>query len=240
MLTHLRTLRAQLTRYWKAVALIALGALAGGTVLAVASVPDSNGMIHLCYTIEQPVNGGPAVPDIRGSNVTLIDPSAGQSCTSNQQALTIDQTGAQGIQGIQGASGTTGAQGPAGISLALPVKPTPIGQVTLKPPVKGKVGDSPANVTFEPVSVTISGRAPHASITIVKLLDTSSPTLLKALAKGSAFASGRIVMNATNGKQLAQYSLTDPVIENSEIDGVNNVNTQTLTLYFKSIAVQGA
>ena len=33
MLTHLRTIRARLTRSWKAVALVAVGALAGGTVL---------------------------------------------------------------------------------------------------------------------------------------------------------------------------------------------------------------
>ena len=135
MLTHLRTLRARITRSWKAVALVAVGALAGGTVLAVASVPDSNGVIHLCYTTEHLRAGGSA-PNPTNPNVTLIDPSVGQACTSTQQALTINQTGIQGIQGIQGASGTTGSQGPVGspgalgaqgatgIALALPVTPT--------------------------------------------------------------------------------------------------------------------
>jgi hypothetical protein len=267
MLTHLRTLRAWLTRSWKAVALVAVGALAGGTVLAVASVPDSNGVVHVCYL----VSGTPPEPTSGVANMIVIDPSAGQSCNDREQALTLDQTGIQGTQGatgpqgpvgspgalgtqgLAGAPGATGPQGPVGSpgalgtqglagapALALPVTPTSIGQVTLKPGFKGKLGAKPANITFEPVSVTLSGRAPHASITIVKLLDTSSPTLLKALATGSEFASGTIVMNATNGKKLVGYGLTDPVIENSEIAGANNVKTQSLTLHFKSIVVHEA
>jgi hypothetical protein len=240
MLTHLRTLRTRVARSWKAVALVAVGALAGGTVLALASVPDSNGVVHVCYL----VSGTPPEPTSGVANMIVIDPSAGQSCNDREQALTLDQTGIQGAQGAtgpQGPVGSPGAHGTQGLAgapaLALPVTPTSIGQVTLKPAFAGKLGAKPANITFEPVSVTLSGRAPHASITIVKLLDTSSPTLLKALATGSEFASGIIVLNATNGKKLVNYRLTNPVIENSEIAGANNVKTQSLTLHFKSIVV---
>jgi len=249
MLADLRTIRARITRSWKAVALVALGALAGGTVLAVASVPDSSGVVHVCYLVTSPTNGEPPVPISGAANMIVIDPSAGQSCNDREQALTLDQAGIQGAQGATGPTGpqgpvgspgALGAQGATGTALALPVTPSPIGQVTLEPNLKGKVGAKPANITFEPVSVTLSGKAPYASIAIVKLLDTSSPALLKALAKGSQFATGTIVMNATNGKQLVRYSLTDPVIESSEIDGANNVKTQSLTLHFKTIQVQGA
>jgi type VI protein secretion system component Hcp len=246
MLTHLRTLRARLTRSWKAVALVAVGALAGGTVLAVASVPDSNGMIHLCYTTEHLRAGGSA-PNPTNPNVTLIDPSVGQACTSTQQALDINQTGPQGIQGTTGApgvAGTPGIQGAAGIQgvpgVVLPVKSSSIGQVTLKQAVQGKVGNAPVEISFTPISVTLGDKRTKGSLTIVKQLDTTSSSLLQAMSDDRVFKTGTIVVDGTNGKSLTQYELTNAVITNSKIDGTENDKTQSLTLKYETILVKGA
>jgi type VI protein secretion system component Hcp len=246
MLTHLRTLRARLTRSWKAVALVAVGALAGGTVLAVASVPDSNGVIHLCYTTEHLRAGGSA-PNPTNPNVTLIDPSVGQACTSTQQALDINQTGPQGIQGATGApgvAGTPGIQGAAGIQgvpgLVLPVKSSSIGQVTLKQAVQGKVGNAPVEISFTPISVTLSDTRTKGSLTIVKQLDTTTSSLLQAMSDDRVFKTGKIVVDGTNGKSLTQYELTNAVITSSKIDGTENDKTQSLTLKYETIQVQGA
>jgi type VI protein secretion system component Hcp len=262
MLTHLRTLRARLTRSWKAVALVAVGALAGGTVLAVASVPDSSGMIHLCYAVEKsPVTGGPPAPYITGvSNVYVIDPSApaNQSCGEitkpasdvTWQSLTIDQTGAQGIQGIQGTQGATGAPGAPGVAgtpgiqgvpgVVLPVKSSSIGQVTLKQAVQGKVGNAPVEISFTPISVTLGDKRTKGSLTIVKQLDTTSSSLLLAMSDDRVFKTGKIVVDGTNGKSLTQYELTNAVITNSKIDGTENDKTQSLTLKYETILVKGA
>jgi hypothetical protein len=44
--------------------LLAVGAARGGAALAVASVPDSNGVIHACYAVQtiNGVAGSTAVP----------------------------------------------------------------------------------------------------------------------------------------------------------------------------------
>jgi len=249
MLTHLRTLRARLTRSWKAVALVAVGALAGGTVLAVASVPDSNGTIHLCYTTEHLRAGGSA-PNPTNPNVTLIDPSVGQACTSTQQALDINQTGIQGTQGATGPpgapgiAGTPGIQGASGIQgvpgLLLPVKSSPIGQVTLKQAVQGKVGNVPVQISFTPISVTLGDKRTKGSLTIVKQLDTTTSSLLQAMSDDREFKTGKIVVDGTNGKSLTQYELTNAVITSSKIDGTENDKTQSLTVKYQTIQVQGA
>jgi type VI protein secretion system component Hcp len=268
MLTHLRTLRARLTRSWKAIALVAVGALAGGTVLAVASVPDSNGVIHLCYAVEKsPVTGGPPAPYITGvSNIYVIDPSApaDQSCGEitkpasdvTWQSLTIDQTGAQGIQGIQGTQGATGAPGAPGLAgtpgiqgasgiqgvpgLLLPVKSSSIGQVTLEQAAQGKVGNAPVEISFTPISVTLDDKRTKGSLTIVKQLDTTSSSLLQAMSDDREFKTGKIVVDGTNGKSLTQYELTNAVITSSKIDGTENDKTQSLTLKYETIQVKGA
>jgi type VI protein secretion system component Hcp len=257
MLTHLRTLRARLTRSWKAVALVAVGALAGSTVLAVASVPDSNGMIHLCYVVTAPTNGEAPVPITTAPNVTLLDPSAGQSCsdiktpsTYKEQALTINQTGIQGTQGATGApgapglAGTPGIQGASGIQgvpgLLLPVKSSSIGQVTLEQAAQGKVGNAPVEISFTPISVTLGDKRRKGSLTIVKQLDTTSSSLLQAMSDDREFKTGKIVVDGTNGKSLTQYELTNAVITSSKIDGTENDKTQSLTLKYETIVVKGA
>src|ERR1700722_2099764 len=134
----------RISRIPKAAALVAVGLLAGGAGFAVASVPDGSGTFHACVlmqttggesgTVTEPVIDG-VDDDLDGSgigNLTLIDPSAGQTCDDVaaengvgstpyiQEAISWNQTGptgpqgATGAQGIQGPTGPTGSTGPTG------------------------------------------------------------------------------------------------------------------------------
>jgi type VI protein secretion system component Hcp len=117
--SHLVGLRARLTRRAKAVLLIAVGALAGGAAFAVASVPDSNGQIHFCFGYTEMESA--AVPNYGAPNMTLIDPSLGQTCAqvaetegTAEQEVTFNQAGVQGPTGLAGAAGPVGPAGAAG------------------------------------------------------------------------------------------------------------------------------
>jgi hypothetical protein len=98
-------------------ALVAAGAGAG---VAVAAVPDSNGVIHACVNVSREDNGTLVPQTNEGANLSVIDPSAGQSCnasdapTSPQTTLTWNVTGPQGPAGTPGAAGATGPTGATG------------------------------------------------------------------------------------------------------------------------------
>jgi hypothetical protein len=80
-----------------------VGGLVGGlaataiVVIVQAAIPDPNGVIHACYR----PNG----------NLRLVDKS---SCTSNETAISWNQTGPAGPQGDAGPPGTPGPQGTPG------------------------------------------------------------------------------------------------------------------------------
>lgn len=90
---------------------VGVALLFGGAALA--SIPDSSGVIHACY---KPQGGG----------LRVID-SAVATCTSSEVSLTWSQEGPQGpagadgadgADGATGAAGATGPQGPAGTLIA--------------------------------------------------------------------------------------------------------------------------
>jgi hypothetical protein len=81
--------------------------LSGG--MALASIPDSGGVIHGCYLTTGP-------PQARGA-LRVVDTDAGQACVSGEIALTWNQTGPQGPVGPTGATGPAGPTGPAGSSI---------------------------------------------------------------------------------------------------------------------------
>ena len=78
----------------------AAAVLAGG--VAYATIPDSQGVIHGCYT-----------PNPTGQ-LRVIDTDKGQTCKTGEQALSWNQTGPQGPSGAQGPSGPAGPPGTAG------------------------------------------------------------------------------------------------------------------------------
>jgi hypothetical protein len=82
--------------------LVVAAAVAAGA--AYATIPDGAGVINGCYTNK--------VGFLR-----LVDPSAGQKCTSLETPISWNQKGPKGDPGPQGAAGPAGPPGPAGGSL---------------------------------------------------------------------------------------------------------------------------
>jgi hypothetical protein len=91
------------TRFWVLLASVLLLATAGG--IAYATIPDTDGVIHGCYT-----KGG--------GILSVIDPAAGQTCSSQQTPLSWNQQGPKGDPGPQGPQGLPGPQGPPGVTRA--------------------------------------------------------------------------------------------------------------------------
>ena len=81
------------------VLLAAVGTAAGA---AVASIPDSGGVIHACYQSPPPAGG---------ANLQVIDTANGGKCSGGHVGLSWNQ---QGPQGPAGPMGPAGPQGPPG------------------------------------------------------------------------------------------------------------------------------
>jgi len=95
---------------------LVVAGIAGGVLMvaggvAYASIPDSSGAIHGCYT----KHAGLFTPPV--GSLRVIDTAKGQQCTGSETAVSWNQTGPQGpagAPGANGAAGAAGAQGPAG------------------------------------------------------------------------------------------------------------------------------
>jgi hypothetical protein len=85
------------------IAVVAGALLAGG--VAYATVPDSGGVIHGCYAR---TSSGQA----QAGALRVIDTGLGQSCFSNENALSWSQQGPKGATGPQGPQGLPGTAGP--------------------------------------------------------------------------------------------------------------------------------
>jgi hypothetical protein len=72
-----------------AVVLAAVVLTIGASAVAIAAIPDSNGVIHACR-------------DNRTGALRVIDTEAGQTCSSKESALYWNQTGPQGPPGLSG------------------------------------------------------------------------------------------------------------------------------------------
>ena len=86
-----------------------IGALAtlAGAGIAYATIPDSGGVIHGCYT--KASNSTQPIGSLR-----VVDTGLGQSCGLNEVALNWNQQGPKGATGPPGPAGPTGSQGPSG------------------------------------------------------------------------------------------------------------------------------
>jgi type VI secretion system Hcp family effector len=205
----------RIQRVWKAAALLAVGAAGGGAALAVASVPDSNGVIHACVGID--ASGKPTTDT--GPNLRIVDPGAGQTCNTvnanggppseaNLAWNTLGATGPRGARGARGpaitiAGGNTltisGGQvitvgGSHGVTINTPtITPNsrPIGNLKLP------LGGAPTSLQIYSWSFGTgtsatgggggAGKSPVHEIVITKTQDASSPKLSKACATGEHF-----------------------------------------------------
>jgi hypothetical protein len=83
---------------WTAIVAVVAALALGG--VAWATIPDSSGVIHACYTKSD-------------GNLRVIDTSV-TKCGRNESALSWGKTGPTGPQGPKGDTGATGPTGPAG------------------------------------------------------------------------------------------------------------------------------
>ncbi len=252
----------------KAVLLLAVGLAGGGAAVAVATVPDSGGVIHGCYPVDG--SGNPAA----GATLTIIDPSAGQGCSTftpgrgGQRALDWNQSGPPGAQG---AAGQQGPQGPPGNTITVAKGGTltlPGGQVlqvesagggiTLPTPTRHLPGGSDVvmgsgadAVTFPILDVSLLGNsaAGHAAtggaslhdISITKQVDKSSPKLAQVCASGKHIPSVTITLRkAGGGKQYLRYTLSQVFVGAIQSAGTNGkgILTEQVTLNFAKIKIQ--
>lgn len=86
---------------WTTGTSIVVLAMAVGTGIAFATIPDSSGVIHACYQ---------SPPPAHGANLQVIDTGNGGSCGGGMTQVTWNQVGLQGPAGPPGAS-TAGAAG---------------------------------------------------------------------------------------------------------------------------------
>ncbi|MGZ4173688.1 MAG: type VI secretion system tube protein Hcp [Solirubrobacteraceae bacterium] len=158
----------RIRRPGRAALLLAVGAAGGGAALAVASVPDGNGVVHACYE----VSPGSTVPVTTPGNVRIIDTAAGQSCglslpsggTVPERSVSWNVTGPAGTPGLTGATGPTGPPGPPGQTLTVPAGHTftvagggviTVGDspgLTIAPPAVGNNAHPSGHVSFDPGS----------------------------------------------------------------------------------------
>jgi hypothetical protein len=75
--------------------------------IAYASIPDSAGVIHGCYSKASSTSTPPG-------SLRVVDTGLGQSCGLNEVALNWNQQGVKGATGPQGPQGPAGPQGPGG------------------------------------------------------------------------------------------------------------------------------
>lgn len=106
---------SRIGRSGKAAVLLAAGVAGGAAAVAVASVPDSNGVIHACYAVQ--ANGEPAITQSTTSTTPMfriIDPGggAGQTCSTSAAGAPAPEKEIDWNQ--SGPAGPTGPQGPAG------------------------------------------------------------------------------------------------------------------------------
>jgi hypothetical protein len=76
-------------------AAIAVAVAISGGAIAYASIPDSSGVIHGCYTVS-------------GGALRVIDTAKGQTCATGQHSLNWNQKGPRGPAGPPGPAGVSG------------------------------------------------------------------------------------------------------------------------------------
>jgi type VI secretion system secreted protein Hcp len=250
---------------WKAAALLAVGAAGGGAALAVASVPDSNGVIHACYSIDS--NGAP-VATVGQPNLRIIDPSQGQQCDNTtgsdgqrpqEAAVSWNRFGPRGPQGPPGKSVTVvggntltlpgGGVVTVGSSKAVTISTPPlttnskaIGTVSLN------LGRS--SLSFNLYSWSLpgahssgggggTGRVANKEFVITKSLDKASPKLFKYCATGKHIVNATITLRKA-GKPQQEYlkiTLDDVLISSVQTSSSKGTEqpTESLSLNFTKV-----
>ena len=217
--------------------LLLAGAAGGGVAFAVASVPDSSGVIHACYRVDTLGN-----PVTASSNVYIIDPSAAQSCQSTERALTWSATGPAGAQGPQG------PRGPGFTVNTRLVRPsaTPSGHIVLGSG-KNKLSADILSLGFASAKGKGGGKVTVHDISITKKVDKASPLFFKNCVKGTHYKNETIAVRkaggggGSTGTQYLTYKLSNVIISSyQEVSsgGGKSKPEESITLNFSKIVYQ--
>jgi hypothetical protein len=232
------------------VALVAVGAVGAGAAIAVASVSDTNGVIHAC--VNTLAGGGTA-------NVRVIDTGAGQQCDPANGETTLSwnitgpqgQTGPQGLPGANGRSATITAGNTItiggsvitvgqsrGITIAAPsISGNRIGTMTLS-------GGLSLTTPILGVSFAIqqagSGRGTGKNsihdLTVTRKLDKSSAKLSLACANGTHIK--EVVINVGKAGKEIDYDLKEVLIASYAVSSSKSQLIETMTLNFTSETIK--
>lgn len=236
----------------KGVLLLAAGAAGGGAALAVASVPDGNGTFHAC--LDQTVSGTTSVPSQSGSNVTVIDPAAGQHCNppgraaANQREITWNATGPQGPQGAQGPSGAPGRSVTvvSGQTLTLPggqviaIGGSSGGVNIALPPVSGRpigTGRIRGLPSFNVLSVGLANatakRGKFHDMVVVMTVNKASARLSQACVNGKHFPTVKITSRKTRKEPFLVYTMHDATISSVQVAKASKGSSGRVYLVFR-------
>ena len=206
-----------------------------------AEVPDTSGVIHACVQLSDPDNPPNATP----GNLYIIDPSAGQSCSSGGSEIPLDwnfkgPTGAQGPQGQPGSAITVAAPG-------VKSNASPVVHVVLGTGAQ-RLSFGLLSLALRSAGATGGAHASHKStfkeFTIVKSTDKASAALRLAAAGGKHFPTATIEMrkaggdSQASGKPFLTYKLTDVVISSYQVlqgGGGTSKPEETITLGFSGL-----
>lgn len=245
----------------RVVLLVAVAAAGGGAALAVASVPDSSGVINACVELQP----GSTLPATTPGNVRLID-SPQQTCNTNpaggvpEEAVTWNAAGPQGPTGAQGVAGQTITIAGETFTLSngrtatvtqqptiAPLQVNPGGPVIATLTLGSGAGAITSNVlgySFNGPGASTSasrgagsGKVKFNEFSITKKIDVSSPKLIEACASGQHYKTVTLALRKAGGVALT-YEFNDVVIGSYQTSSADERPLESITLNFTSVTIR--
>jgi hypothetical protein len=237
---------------------VAIGAAGGAAALAVASVPDSTGVVHACYPVTAP--GSPVPATTATTNLRIIDPSANQQCRTAagvpggpENTINWNTAGPPGAPGAPGAPGRSVTIAGGNTFTVSGGQVITVGRapgVTINPPAFG--GKAVATLTLSGnVSLTTNvlsfslatshgaGKVKFNDFQITRTTDKASPKLALACATGTHIKKAVLTVRKA-GKAFVTYTLSDSVISSlqSGTHGRGDQPVESLSLNYTKIKIE--
>jgi type VI secretion system secreted protein Hcp len=225
----------------KSLALIAVGVLLAAGTYAIASIPDSNGVITGCWDHTAGATYGALRvidPSLSGNTRSANEYSGGSSETQ----ITWNQQGPTGPAGPAGPQGVQGLQGPRAPSSFLSYSSGGGKTMLLKlPGVKGesKVPKYKGWIDLRSVSFGGSNNPQKSEIIVVKHLDSTSPELALRTANGKPFDEATLVFRKGGSKPVEYLKFTMKNVLVTSLTNINNpqdkIPEEQVTLNFTKV-----
>lgn len=239
---------------WKAALLLAVGAAGGAAAIAVASVPDGNGVIHACVEHEIGSTLPAATANLRvidGTQTcsTATPPAGGPPSEGTVEWNVKGPTGAPGQPGAAGKVVTVAGGGTltlaggqvvtVGRSPTLTVVSPPEGNKTVATlSFTGGVKTGILGFSLAPTaSAKGSGKTTTHDIQITRATDKSSASLFLACVNGKHFKEATITVHKA-GKTVT-YTMSDVLIASAQFtSGKGGKLIDLLTLNYAKITIK--